>query len=84
MLAFQSTLPGGKHAVAFINLDTSAARTVTFTPPSGLTGTLRSSVYAAGSQNASNSSVVARTTSAASATSGITLPTESITILETQ
>jgi hypothetical protein len=84
VLAFQSTLPGGKHAVAFINLDASAARTVTFTPPTGLTGTLSSSVYAAGSQNASNSNVVTGTTSAGSVTSGISLPAESITVLETQ
>jgi hypothetical protein len=51
VLAFLSSLPGGMHAVAFINLDTSAAHTVTFSPPAGLTGTLRSSVYSAGTQN---------------------------------
>ena len=33
MLAYQAVLPGGKHAVAFINLDTTAAQTVTFSPP---------------------------------------------------
>jgi hypothetical protein len=84
VLAFQSTLPGGAHAVALINLDTSAARTATFSVPTGLTGTLRSSVYSAGTQNASNSNVVKGTTPAASLASGITLPAESITVFQTQ
>jgi hypothetical protein len=84
VLAFQSSLPGGAHAVALINLDTTAAHTVTFPIPAGLTGTLRSSVYSAGSQNASNSNVVKTTTPAASLPNGITLPAESITVLQTQ
>ena len=69
--------------MAFLNLDTSAARTVTFSAPAGLTGTLRSSVYSAGTQNASNSNVVKGTPPAASLSSGITLPAESLTVLET-
>ena len=84
VLAYQAVLPGGKHAIAFINLDTSAARTVTFSAPAGLTGTLRSSAYNAGAQNATQSKVVTGTAPAASITSGITLPAESITVLETQ
>jgi hypothetical protein len=84
VLAFQSSLPGGAHAVALINLDTSASHTVTFPVPAGLTGTLRSSVYSAGTQNSSNSNVVKGTTSASSLASGITLPAESITVLQTQ
>ena len=36
VLAFQSTLPGGKHALAFINLDTESAHTVTFHPSAAL------------------------------------------------
>jgi hypothetical protein len=84
VLAFQSALPGGAHAVALINVDTSAAHTVTFPVPAGLTGTLRSSVYGAGAQNASNSNVVKGTTLATSLASGITLPAESITVLQTQ
>jgi hypothetical protein len=84
VLAYQAVLPGGKHAVAFINLDTSTARTVTFPATAGLTGTLRSSAYSAGAQNAAQSTVVTGTASAASITSGITLPAESITVLETQ
>jgi hypothetical protein len=84
VLAFQSSLAGGAHAVALLNLDASAARTVTFSVPAGLTGTLRSSVYSAGTQNASHSTVVKGTTPAASLSSGITLPAESVTVLETQ
>jgi hypothetical protein len=84
VLAFQSSLPGGAHAVALINLDTTASHTVTFPVPAGLTGSLRSSVYSAGTQDASNSNVVKGTTPATSLASGITLPPESITVLETQ
>jgi hypothetical protein len=81
VLAYQSVLPDGKNAVAFINLDTSAARTVTFSPPGGLSGTLRSWTYSAGTQNGTESKVVTGTTSAASS---VTLPAESVTVLETQ
>jgi hypothetical protein len=84
VLAYQSVLPGGRHAVAFINTDPSATPTVTFSAPSGLTGTLRSSSYSAGAQSATQSRVVTGTTSAASIASGITLPAESITVLETR
>jgi len=80
VLAYQAVLPGGKHAVAFINLDTSGARRVTFAAAGGLTGTLSSSAYSA----AAPSTVVTGTTSAASIASGITLPAESITVLETR
>lgn len=84
VLAYQSVLPGGRHAVAFINLDTSAAHTVTFPVPAGLTGTLRSLTYSARTQNATESEVVTGTVSAASAASGVTLPAESVTVLETR
>ena len=84
MLVVRLSGHGGAHAVALINLDTSASHTVTFPVPAGLTGTLRSSVYSAGTQNSSNSNVVKGTTSAASLASGITLPAESITVLQTQ
>jgi hypothetical protein len=83
VLAYQSVLPGGKHAVAFINLDTSAAHTVTFSAPDGLSGTLSSLSYSAGTQNATQSKIVTETTSATSAAAGISLPAESITVLET-
>jgi hypothetical protein len=84
VLAYQAVLPGGKHAVAFINLDTSASHTVTFSAPAGLSGTLSSLSYSAGTQNATQSTVVTGTASAASTASGITLPAESIMVLETQ
>jgi hypothetical protein len=84
VLAFQSSLSGGVHAVALINLDTTAANTVTFPIPAGLTGTLRSSVYSADTQNASDSTIVKTTRKASSLPSGITLPPESITVLQTQ
>jgi hypothetical protein len=84
VLAYQAVLPGGKHAVAFINLDPGAARTVTFSAPAGLSGTLRSLAYSAGTQNAAQSEVVTGTTSASAIASGITLPAESITVLETR
>ena len=84
VLAFQSALPEGAHAVAFINLSTSAAHTVTFPVPAGLTGTLRSSAYSAATQNQMNSNIVTTTTPASSLTSGLTLPPESITVLQTQ
>jgi hypothetical protein len=81
VLAYQSVLPDGKNAVAFINLNTSAARTVKFSPPGGLSGTLRSWTYSAGNQNGTESKIVTRTRSAGSR---VTLPAESVTVLETQ
>ena len=84
VLAFQSALPSGAHAVALINLDPSASHAVTFPVPAGLTGTLRSSVYSAAAQNPTNSNVVKATTPASSLPSGITLPPNSITVLQTQ
>ena len=82
MLAYQSLLPGGKLAVAFINTNTSAAQQVTFRAP--LHGTLRTWSYSAGNQNSANSSIITGTAPAASFAHGITLPAESMTILETQ
>ena len=79
-----SVLPGGRHAVAFINTNTSSAETVTFRPYAALFGTLRTWSYSAGNQNATNSSIITGTTSARSVSDGITLPAESMTILETR
>ncbi len=84
VLGFQSSLSGGTQAIALINLDTHASHTVTFSVPAGLTGILRSSVYSAGAQNDANSEIVKSTTSSTSLNSGITLPAESITVLEAQ
>jgi hypothetical protein len=76
VLGFQSILPDGKHAVAFINISTQSARTVTFQPSAALSGTLRTWRYRGG--------VTTGTAPAASVANGIMLPDESITVLETQ
>ncbi len=82
VLAYQALLPGGKYAVAFINTNTSAAESVTFHAP--LFGTLNTLSYAAGNQNAANSSIVTGTTPASAVAGSIMLPAESMTILRTQ
>ncbi len=82
VLAYQAFAPGGKYTVAFINTNTSSAQTVQFRAP--LFGTLRTWSYTAANQNATNSSIVTGTTSAASVAGGITLPAESMTILQTR
>jgi hypothetical protein len=82
VLAYQADLPGDTRAVALINTNTSAAKTVTFQRQ--LSGTLRTWRYSAGNQNAANSKIVKGTASALSFARGITLPAESITILKTR
>jgi hypothetical protein len=84
VLAYQSALPDGRHAVAFINLDASSARTVTYAAPEGLAGTLNYWSYSAGSQNATSSKIETGTTPALSVARGIGLPPESVTVLETR
>jgi hypothetical protein len=84
VLAFQSVLPDGKHALAFINISTSSAQAVTFQPSGPLTGTLRTWSYSTGNQNPTDSDVVLSAVPAASVASGITVPAESITVLETE
>ena len=84
VLAYQSRRPDGEQAVAFINLDPSAARTVTYAPPAGLAGTLNYWSYSAGSQNATSSKIDTGTTPALSVAGRIGLPAESVTVLETQ
>jgi hypothetical protein len=82
VLAYQSRLPGGQQAVAFINTNTSSAQTASFRAP--LQGQLKTWTYTAANQNVTNSTIVQGTTSASSLASGITLPPESMVILETQ
>ena len=84
VLAFQSALPDGRHAVALININTRSARTVTFPASDALSGTLRTWSYSAGKQNPTNSAIVTGTISAGTIAHGITLPAESITILKTR
>jgi hypothetical protein len=81
VLAYQSLLPGGKDAVAFINTNTSSARTVTFRPGLPLSGKLQTWTYSAGNQNATDSTIVQGTASASSIAHGVTLPPESMVIL---
>ena len=82
VLAYQSRLPGGHEAVAFLNTNTSSATTVTFSPATPLSGQLRTWTYSAGNQNPSNSNIVQGTASASSLAHGISLPPESMVILQ--
>jgi hypothetical protein len=84
VLAYQSRLPGGQEAVAFINTNTSSAETVGFRPDAPLQGQLSTWTYSAANQNAANSNIVTGTASASSLAHGITLPAESMVILESQ
>jgi hypothetical protein len=81
VLAYQSRLPGGREAVAFLNTNTSSAETVTFHSDRPLFGPLLTWTYSAGSQNATDSNIAEQTTSAASIAHGITLPAESMVIV---
>jgi hypothetical protein len=82
VLAYQSLLPGGTKAIAFINTNTSSAETVTFRPGVRLSGQLRTITYDAGDQNAADSNMVQGTASASSLAHGINLPAESMVVLE--
>jgi hypothetical protein len=84
VLAYQARLPGGHEAVAFINSNTSSAETVSFRADSPLRGRLRTWTYSAANQNTGNSNIVQSTASASSVGHGITLPAESMVILESQ
>jgi hypothetical protein len=81
VLAYQSRLPGGQEAVAFINTNTSSAETVSFRADAPLRGQLQTWTYSAANQNASNSNIVQGTANASSLGHGITLPAESMVIL---
>lgn len=82
VLAFQSRLPGGHEAVAFLNTNTSSAQTVSFRPAMPMHGQLQTWTYSAGNQNATNSAIVQGTASSSSLAHGISLPPESMVILE--
>jgi hypothetical protein len=84
VLAYQARLPGGREAVAFINTNTSSAETLNFRADAPLRGQLRTWTYSAANQNASNSNIVQSTANASSFAHGITLPAESMVILESQ
>jgi hypothetical protein len=81
VLAYQSLLPGGRTAVAFINTSTSATQTVRYHPSVPLAGQLSTWTYSAGDQNATNSTIVQGTTTASPS---VTVPAESMVIFESQ
>ena len=81
VLGFQSLLPNGQVAVAFINTSTSAAATVSVSSP--LTGFLSKQTYSAANQNSSNTRIVTGSTTAAAIAGGLNLPAYSITVLQT-
>lgn len=82
VLAYQSRLPGGEHAVAFINTNTTSSETVSFHSHLPLYGQLQTWTYSAGNQNATDSNIVQGTADAASSAHGINLPAESMVILQ--
>lgn len=85
VLAYESVAPGGRHVVAFINTNTGSTKRVTYHTFASLgDGTLTTYGYRAGNQNADNPKVVAGITPASSVANRITLPPESMTILETR
>jgi hypothetical protein len=84
VLAYQSVLPGGKKAVAFINTNTSSAETVTFHSDAPLSGQLHTWTYSEGNQNATDSNIVKGTAGASSLAHGINLPAGSMVILESR
>jgi hypothetical protein len=84
VIAWQSQLPDGAEAVALLNTNTSSPETVTFRPLRPLVGQLETWSYSAGTQNATNSEIVQGTTAAGSLSGGVTLPAESLVVLEQQ
>jgi hypothetical protein len=84
VLAYQSRLPGGGEAVAFINTRTRWSQRVRFSPQVRLRGKLMKLSYAAGRQNSTDSRIITGTVSASSLSRGISLPPESIVILKSR
>jgi hypothetical protein len=82
VLAYQALLPGGRRAVALINTNTGSPETVTFHSVLPLSGQLTTLTYSAAGQNATDSNIVRGTADGASVGRGITLPAESMVILE--
>ncbi len=84
VLAFQAALANGKHAMAFINVHTRAAERITFQPEIGLSGTLKTWTYGAANQNSENSRIITRAVPATTFARSVSLPADSIVIVETQ
>jgi len=70
--------------VAFLNTNTASSETVTFRPMRPLVGALQSWSYSAGAQNATSSEIVHGTLDASSLSHGLSLPPESMVVLEQQ
>jgi hypothetical protein len=82
VLAFQSVLPNGQRALAFINTNTSSPETVTFRPLAPLAGQLSTWTYSAANQNSTNSNIVEGSVSASSIAHALTLPAESMVVIK--
>jgi hypothetical protein len=82
VLGFQSALPDGHWAVAFINTNTSSPETVTFPSRLPLIGQLSTWTYSAGNQNPTNSNIVQASVSGSSIAHRITLPAESMVVIK--
>ena len=84
VLAFQASLADGKHAVAFVSVNTQSPEKVKFRPVDGLAGTLRKWSYSAASQKSRISDIITGTGVATTITNDLRLPAESIVVLETE
>jgi hypothetical protein len=82
VVAWQSELPGGAEAVAFLSTNTSSEETVAFRPLRPLVGQLSTWSYSARTQNSTDSEIVQGTTNASSLAGGLSLPPESLVVLE--
>jgi hypothetical protein len=82
VLAYQSELPGGGEAVAFINTNTRWSQRLAFRPEVRLRGKLTTLSYTAAHQNRTDSKIVTGSAWASSFSGGIDLPAESMVILE--
>lgn len=83
VLAFQATETDGKHAIAFININTRSPEKVTFRPDGGLSGMLRTWSYGAANQNSEDSKITTKSVPATTLSNGVRLPADSILVLET-
>jgi hypothetical protein len=84
VLSFQAVLPGGKYAVAFINLNTRIYEKVTFHTKIKFSGALRTWCYSAADQNRENSEINMGSVTAAAVANTVRLPPESIMVLKTE
>ena len=84
VLAYQARLPGGGEALAFINTSSRWPERVSFWPQMRLRGELKTLRYSAAGQNRADSRIVAGRKPASSFRRGITLPPQSMVVLESR